>query len=106
MDKPIKPTNLMPRSFGGVKNNWSASMQSSGYEDGVPAIYGGDNVNYQLDATGKELDYCEKICDFINDIPIGKTITVDSNNKLVYGSVAPDVDNITINTNSNDQIEG
>ena len=88
MDKPTKPTNLMPRSFGGVKNNWSASMQSSGYEDGVPAIYGGDNLNYQLDATGKELDYCEKIADFISGIPIGKTITVDSNNKLQYADLA------------------
>ncbi len=91
MDKPTKPTNLMPRSFGGVKNNWTASMQSSGYEDGVPAIYGGDNLNYQLDTTGKELDYCEKICDFINDIPIGKTITVDSNNKLIYENLATDI---------------
>lgn len=84
MDKPTKPTDLIPRSFGGVKNNFSSSLQSSGYEDGVPAIYGGDNLNYQLDATGKELDYCEKIVDFINDTPIGKTITVDSNNKFVY----------------------
>ena len=84
MDKPTKPTNLIPRSFGGNKNDFSTSLQSTGYEDGVPAIYGGDNLNYQLDATGKELDYCEKICDFINDIPIGKTVTVDSNNKLVY----------------------
>lgn len=84
MDKPTKPTNLIPRSFGGVKNNFSSSLQSSGYEDGVPAIYGGDNLNYQLDATGKELDYCEKICDYINAIPINKTPIVDANNKLVY----------------------
>lgn len=85
MNKPTKPTNLMPRSFGGNKNNFSETLQTNGYEDGVPAIYGGDNLNYQLDATGKELDYCEKICDFINDLPIGKTITVDSNNKLIHG---------------------
>lgn len=90
MDKPTKPTNLMPRSFGGVKNNFSASLQSSGYEDGVPAIYGGDNLNYQLDATGKELDYCEKFADFLNAIPIGKTITVDTNNKLVYADLVTD----------------
>ena len=65
MDKPTKPSNLMPRSFGGIKNNFSSSLQTSGFEDGVPAIYGGDNLNYQLDATGQELDYCEKICDYI-----------------------------------------
>ena len=86
MDKPTKPTDLMPRSFGGIKNNFSNSLQISGYEPNIPAIYGGDNLNYQLDATGKELDYCEKIADYINDIPIGKTITVDDNNKLIYGN--------------------
>ena len=92
MDKPTKPTDLMPRQFGGVKNNFSASLQYSGYEDGVPAIYGGDNLNYQLDSTGKELDYCEKIVDFINNIPIGKTITVDANNKLVYSNYTDGAD--------------
>ena len=101
MDKPTKPTNLMPRTFGGTKNNFSSSLQSSGYEVGVPAIYGGDNLNYQLDATGKEFDYCETICDFINAIPINKTITVDSNNKLVYQDISSSlyyqfIENITI----------
>jgi len=86
MDKPTKPTNLIPRSFGGIKNNFSSSLQTTGYEVNVPAIYGGDNLNYQLDATGKELDYCETICDFINALPIGKTITVDNNNKLTYAN--------------------
>ena len=33
---------------------------------------------------GGEFDYCEKIIDFICAMPIGKTIVVDSNNKLVY----------------------
>ena len=91
MDKPTKPTNLMPRSFGGVKNNFPTSMQSTGFEDSVPVIYGGDNLNYQLDATGKELDYCEKIVDFINALPIGKTITTDANNKLVYADYGTDI---------------
>ena len=85
MDKPTKPTNLMPRTFGGIKNNFNQSLQTSGYEPNIPAIYGGDNLNYQLNATGQELDYCEKFCDFINAMPIGKTITVDENNKLIYG---------------------
>lgn len=91
MDKPTKPTDLVPRSFGGVKNNFSSSLQASGYEDGVPAIYGGDNLNYQLDATGQELDYCEKICDFINALPIGKVVTVDENNKLIYNDLAQEL---------------
>jgi hypothetical protein len=84
MDKPTKPTNLLPRSFGGVKRNFSASLQSSGFEEGVPTVYGGDNLNYQLDSTGQELDYCEKIVDFVNGLPINNVVTTDSNNKLVY----------------------
>lgn len=88
MDKPTKPTDLIPRSFGGIKTNFSASLQSSGYEDGVPAIYGGDNLNYQLDSTGKELNYCEAIADYIVALPINNTIVVNSNNKLVYQDIS------------------
>lgn len=106
MDKPIKPTDLIPRSFGGVKNNFSASLQATGYEDGVPAIYGGDNLNYQLNATGKELDYCEKICDYINAIPINKTPVVDANNKLVYTQYDIRVYNSTETYNQNDYLSG
>lgn len=91
MDKPIKPANLMPRSFGGLKENFSANLQETGVEPNVPVIYGGKNFNYQIDATGKEFEYCEKICDFINEIPIGKTITVDANNKLVYETLQTDI---------------
>ena len=86
MDKPTKPTDLMPRTFGGIKTNFSNNLQETGYEPNVPAIYGGANLNYQLNATGQELEYCEKIIDFINDMPIGKVVTVDANNKLVYSS--------------------
>ena len=106
MDKPTKPSNLIPRSFGGTKNNFSASLQSTGYEDGVPAIYGGDNLNYQLDATGKELDYCEKICDYINAIPINKTPIVDANNKLVYTQYDIRVYNATETYYENDYLSG
>jgi hypothetical protein len=99
MDKPTKPTNLVPRSFGGVKNNFSQDLQDTGYEVNVPAIYGGDNLNYQLNAIGGEFEYCEKICDYINDLPIGKTITTDPNNKLVYidlvESANKDLSNLT-----------
>ena len=84
MDKPTKPTDLVPREFGGIKSNFSANLQNTGYEPNVPAIYAGNNLNYQLDATGKELDYCEKICDYINNMPINKTPVVNANNKLVY----------------------
>lgn len=84
IEKPTKPSNLIPRSFGGVKNNFTDELISSGFKDKVPEIYGGDNLNYQLDAMGKEFEYCETIIDFINALPVAKTITTDTNNRLVY----------------------
>ena len=98
MDKPTKPTNLMPRSFGGLKENFSESLQETGVEPNVPVIYHGANFNYEKDTIGKELDYCEKIVDFINGLPIGKTITTDSNNKLQYADLAQDVPIATTET--------
>ena len=82
INKPTKPSELLPRSFGGIKNNFSEDLQSSGFEANVPQTYNGDNLNYQLDTTGKELDYCEKVVDYINGITVGKTPIVDANNQL------------------------
>ena len=82
--KPTKPSNNMPSSFGGTKENFSASKISNGYEPDVPDILGGANLNYMLDTLGKKEVYHDTICDFINNIPIAKTITVDSSNNLVY----------------------
>lgn len=81
-EKSIKPTNLIPRSFGGEKNNFSDDLIANGYEVNAPQTYNGDNLNYQLDATGKELDYCEKVVDYINGLGVGKTPIVNANNKL------------------------
>ena len=81
-EKSIKPANLVPRSFGGEKNNFSDDLIANGYEVNMPQTYNGDNLNYQLDATGKELDYCEKVVDYINGLGVGKTPIVNANNKL------------------------
>lgn len=82
IDKSQKPANLVPRSFGGEKNNFSDDLIASGFEPNTPETYNGDNLNYQLDATGKELDYCEKVVDYINGLGVGKTPIVNANNKL------------------------
>lgn len=84
MNKPTKPTNDLPSSFGGDKENFSASKIQNGYEPDVPDILGGANLNYMLDTLGKKQDYYDAIVDFIRDIPIAKTITVDANDNLVY----------------------
>ena len=84
MNKPTKPTKTLPNSFGGVKTQFSAEKIQNGYEAGVADILGGANLNYWLDATGGNISYLREICDFIRDLPIAKTITVDTDNKLVY----------------------
>ena len=84
LEKPTKPTELVPRSFGGIKNNFSEDLQSTGFEPNMPQTYNGDNLNYQLDATGKELDYVEKIVDFINNAPVNNITYINENNQLDY----------------------
>ena len=83
-NKPTKPTNLMPRSFGGEKNNFSDDLITNGFEENVPQTYNGDNLNYQLNATGKELEYVESVVDYINAMPSNNVLTVNSNNQLDY----------------------
>lgn len=84
MDKPQKPTNLLPRSFGGQKETFDADKIANGYQPDVPDILGGANLNYTLDTMGKELEYTETIADFVNGLPINNVITTDENNKLIY----------------------
>lgn len=84
MDKPQKPTNLLPRSFGGQKEAFDADKIAKGYQPDVPDILGGANLNDLLDKLGKELEYTETIADFVNGLPIGNVITTDENNKLIY----------------------
>ena len=84
LEKPTKPTELVPRSFGGIKNNFSDDLQSTGFEPNIPQTYNGDNLNYQLNATGKELDYVETIADFINNAPINHVPFINENNQLDY----------------------
>ena len=84
MDKPQKPTDLLPESFGGQKENFSEDKIATGYQPDVPDILGGANLNYMLDAAGKNFKYNNSISDFVNGLPVNKSITTDANNKLIY----------------------
>ena len=84
MDKPTKPSENLANSFGGLKSNFSQSQITNGYEPDVRDVLGGKNLNYLLDTLGKRQTYWDTIVDFINALPVGKIITTDSNNKLVY----------------------
>ena len=83
-NKPTKPTNLMPRSFGGEKNGFSDDLIASGFDANVPQTYNGDNLNYQRNATGKEFEYIESVVDYIVAMPSNNVLTVNSNNQLDY----------------------
>ena len=109
MQKPEKPENLLPNGFGGEKENFSEAKIQTGYQKDVPDILGGANLNYLLDSLGKNLEYNNKISDFICNLPIGKYITTNANNELDYintsispattdklGGVKPDGTTITV----------
>lgn len=87
MNKPTKPSEALPSSFGGTKTNFSASKIQNGYEPNVKDILGGANLNYLLDTLGKKEAYYDSIVDYINSIPINKTPIVNANNQLVYTRV-------------------
>lgn len=84
MNKPTKPSVNLPSSFGGTKTNFDSTKIANGYEANVKDILGGANLNYLLDTAGQRQTYYDAICDFINAIPIGKTIVTNSSNQLVY----------------------
>lgn len=82
--KPEKPNVSMPSNFGGTKTEFSDSKIQSGYLEGTPDILAGDNLNFMIDTLGKNEEYIRTIVDFIRDMNIGETITVNSNNQLDY----------------------
>lgn len=83
-EKPTKPTNLMPTSFAdnGIKNNFSSFLKENGFSPNTKQVLQGDNLNYMLDAIGRQLNYLTKVVDYLNGINIGKVPYVNNNNEL------------------------
>ncbi len=81
-NKPTKPDVNLPESFGGIKTPYTESQISSGYEDGIPQIVDGGNINYEKDGLFQKIKYVESIADVINGITPKKTLTVDSDNRF------------------------
>ena len=106
MNKPTKPSETLPSSFGGIKENFSSSKITNGYEPDVPDILGGANLNYLLDTLGKKVAYHDTIADYINDIPINKTPIVNSSNQLVYTQYDIRVYSATETYSVNDYVTG
>lgn len=84
IQKPSKPEVILPDNFGGIKTPYSDAQISNGYQEAVPQVVDGGNINYEKDAVFKYLKYLKTAIDALVDMPIGKFLTVDSNNKFEY----------------------
>ena len=86
IQKPSKPDVTLPSNFGGTKTPYTDSQISNGYQEAVPQVVDGGNINYEKDAVFKYLKYLKTATDALVDMPIGKILTVDSNNRFEYAN--------------------
>ena len=82
--KPSKPSVSLPDNFGGVKTAYTTTQIENGYQDGVPEVVDGGNINYEKDGIFQKLKYVEAVADVINNIPANRYLGVDSNNRFEY----------------------
>lgn len=82
--KPSKPDVILPNNFGGTKTPYTDSQISNGYQEAVPQVVDGGNINYEKDAVFQKLKYLESVADAVNNIPAGKFLVVNSNNQFDY----------------------
>lgn len=86
IQKPSKPDVILPNNFGGTKTPYTDSQISNGYQEAVPQVVDGGNINYEKDAVFKYLKYLKTVIDALVDMPIGKSIVIDANNRFEYTS--------------------
>lgn len=84
IQKPSKPNVILPNNFGGTKTPYTDSQISNGYQEAVPQVVDGGNINYEKDAVFKYLKYLKTVIDALVDMPIGKSIVIDANNRFEY----------------------
>lgn len=95
IQKPSKPDVILPNNFGGTKTPYTDSQISNGYQEAVPQVVDGGNINYEKDAVFKYLKYLKTTIDALVDMPIGKSLIIDSNNRFDY--ISPE--NVSNKTN-------
>lgn len=84
VQKPSKPDVTLPNNFGGTKTPYTDSQISNGYQEAVPQVVDGGNINYEKDGIFKYLKYLKTVIDALVDMPIGKSIVIDANNRFEY----------------------
>lgn len=82
--KPSKPNVTLPNNFGGVKTPYTQTQIDNGYQEAVPQVVDGGNINYEKDGVFQKLKYLESVADAVNNIPPGKFLVVNSNNQFEY----------------------
>lgn len=82
--KPSKPNVTLPNNFGGIKTPYTQAQIDNGYQEAVPQVVDGGNINYEKDALFQKLKYLESVADAVNNIPPGKFLVVNSNNQFEY----------------------
>lgn len=95
IQKPSKPDVILPNNFGGTKTPYTDSQISNGYQEAVPQVVDGGNINYEKDGIFKYLKYLKTVIDALVDMPIGKSLIIDSNNRFDY--ISPE--NVSNKTN-------
>jgi hypothetical protein len=86
--KPSKPSVSLPDNFGGIKTAYTATQIENGYQDGIPEVIDGGNINYEKDGIFQKLKYIEAIADVVNNIPVGKLLMVNSDNQFDYADAS------------------
>lgn len=82
--KPSKPNVTLPNNFGGIKTPYTQAQIDNGYQEAVPQVVDGGNINYEKDGVFQKLKYLESVADAVNNIPPGKFLVVNSNNQFEY----------------------
>ena len=86
INKPVRPDSELPESWGGTQYPYSEYQIAEGFPETVPTVIDGGTLNYEKNAVFERLKYLTAIADAINNIPIGKMLVVDSNNRFDYDS--------------------
>lgn len=88
--KPTKPSVTIPSAFAtdslAVKTAYTAEEISSGYEDSIPQVLDGGNLNYFLDALFQYQTYCIKFADWLNSGTANTAPYINSSNQLDFAT--------------------
>lgn len=90
INKPEIPSVELPEDWGGIQTPYTNEQAQEGYPEAVPTVVDGGNLNFEKRGIFKNIKYLRTLVDFLRNIPIGSTITTNSNNQLEYGKVVPD----------------